>query len=456
MKQDAIPQRITLMALLILAAAGVTACNGSYDTAATTPETNWPQWRGPGGRGVSSATGLPLDWSEHTLWKVPIEGRGYSSPIVWGDRIFLTTAIRGDVIEGAEPIVHTLAGNPYIHPATTDADRHHIFKVLALDATTGELLWEHSAHAGQIFDGRHRRAAFASPSVATDGELVYAWFGPEGLYAYELDGEPAWELDLGDIATFGLGIGTSPVLYEDLLILQVDEDEGDYSFIIAVDKKTGQEVWRVERRVEASWSTPVLIEANGRTELITSATQLIYSYDPATGEELWRTDGLVGTYVVHTPVSGQGLVFFSAGYPAKITRAIAIERPIEQTVPAVVWEYTKGTGYVPSNLVYGDYLYLTSDAGILTCLEPATGKVVYEGGRPPIPGKFQASLFGVDGKIVQISEDGDAFIVKAGPIHEVLATNSLGEPVWASPAIANGRLYIRGHQHLYAIGLLEG
>ena len=453
MRQLSLPTRSALLALVAAGLLSSIGCGDLAPSAGSEGDSNWPQWRGPGGLGVSSATGLPLDWDENILWKTPIEGKGDSSPIVWKNRIFLTTAIQQDSVPGAKAPIHYLEGEQWLHPDSAGAEYAHTLKVLSLSADTGELLWERTAYEGTVYDDRHPIASYASPTAATDGELVYAYFGSQGVYAYDFDGQLVWEVEIEDFGTWGLGVGTSPVLYEDLLILQRDEDEGEYSFIVALDKKTGDQIWRVERETEGSWTTPVLVEVNRHTELITSGTQLIISYDPATGEELWWTDGLSGVYAVHTPLVGHGMVFLTAGYPGKLTKAIELGGASDgAAAPRLAWKYTKGTGYVPSNLLYGDYLYLMSDAGIVTCLEPTTGKIIYEGGRVPIPGTFVASLIGFDGKILQISEDGDAFVIKAGPIHEVLATNSLGEPVMASPSIANERLFIRGDQHLYAIG----
>ena len=445
--------RAAVYALLAACLLSVGCVDSGSSSSSEGGDDNWLQWRGPGGLGLSSATGLPIDWSQNILWKQPVEGTGNSSPIIWEDKIFLTTAVQQQRVPGAAAPIHYYDGEQWLHPSSAGAEYAHTLKVLSLSARTGRLLWEQTAYEGTVYDNRLPIASYASPTAVTDGELLYVYFGSQGVYAYELDGKPVWNVHLGDRAKWGLGNGTSPVLYEDLLILQCDEDEGDDSFIVALDKKTGDEVWRVDREVEASWGTPVLVESNNHTELITNGNELFVSYDPATGDELWRMDGLLGATVVQTPVVGHGMVFMMAGFPDKITKAIALGGTTDAVAtPSLAWQYNKGTGYVPSNLVYGDYLYLMSDGGILTCLDPKTGAIVYEGGRVPIPGRFAASLIGFDDKILQISEDGDAFIIKAGPEHEVLATNSLGEPVMASPSIADGRLFIRGREHLYAIG----
>jgi outer membrane protein assembly factor BamB len=279
--------------------------------------------------------------------------------------------------------------------------------------------------------------------------MVYAYFGPEGLYAYDVSGKLAWKA-VEKFPTLGLGTGTSPVLFQNLVIIQRDEDNGDNSVVVAYDKKTGKEAWKTKRPTQISWGTPVLVPAaGGRTELVTNGTELIIAYDPATGKELWQTKG-VESNAIHTPLVGKGLVVVTAGFPAK--KIIAI-RPGEQTADTrVAWQYSKGTGYVLSNILYGDHLYLLTDNGIVTCLDAATGKVVYEGGRPPVPSNFMGSPVAYGGFIAMTSEDGTTFMLKAGPKHEIVGTNSVDEPVYTSAAISNGRIYIRGEKHLFAIG----
>ena len=410
---------------------------------------NWPQWRGPGSQGVSTEPRLPTEWQpgRNIAWKVPLPP-GHSSPVVWGDRIFLTAAIEGDVLPGARAVEHVMEGKPFIHPDSVGADRKHTFKVLALDAGTGRVAWEHVAYEGPVHDARHRESSFAGPTVATDGRTVFAYFGPEGLYAYDPDGKPLWKV-VEKFPTLGLGTGTSPVPYRDLVIIQRDEDNGDRSAIVAYDTRTGKERWRTRRNVQISWSTPVLVEAGGRTELVTSASEFVIAYDPATGRELWRSKG-VESNAIHTPLAGRGLVIVTAGYPAK--KVIALRPGAVPDARRVAWEYAKGTGYVLSNILYGDYLYLLTDNGIVTCLDPETGDVRYEGGRVPVPSRFMGSPVAFAGYVALTSQDGDTFMLKAGPTHEIVRTNSVGEPVSSSPAIANGRIYIRGQRHLFAIG----
>lgn len=415
---------------------------------------NWPQWRGPDGSGISTEKNLPASWTPKTniKWKAAIPGRGHSSPIVWGNRVFVTTAVEGDVVPGAKAAKHMLGDKEFVHPDSIGADRKHQFKVIALNRETGKIVWDVTAWEGTPYDNRHRKSSYAASTPATDGKMVYAFFGTEGLYAYDFNGKLAWKASLGNMANLGMGTGTSPILFENLVIVQCDEDNGEGSFIVALDKKTGKEAWRTPRKIQISWSTPLLVKTATRSELITSGTEHVISYDPATGKELWRHKGLESN-AIPSPVANNDTVYLVAGFPAKIAMAIKLGGSGDLTgSPNVPWKYAKGTAYVPSPILYGDYLYLTTDRGILTCIDAKTGEVKYEGGRIPIPATFTASPVAFEGKILMTSEDGDTFIVKAGPKHEVLATNSVGEPVYASPAIADGRIFIRGEKNLYCIG----
>lgn len=420
---------------------------------------NWPQFRGPDGQGVSVEKGLPDDWSttRNVLWKTAIPGRGHSSPVVWGDRIFLTTAIEGGQVPGAKGVKHVIDGQDFVHPQGVGDDRRQTFEVLAIDARDGRIAWERTAHEGLPYDTRHKRGSFASQTPVTDGKLVWTYFGSEGLlFTYDMDGRLVWKASLGGIATVGVGVGTSPVLYKDLLIVQCDEDNGDKSFVVALDKRTGKEVWRTPRKVQVSWATPVLVRAGGRDELVTSGTEWIIAYAPATGKELWRAKGLDSNAVPSPVVSGD-IVVLSAGYPEKMAMGIRAGGSGDVTGTArVLWKYTKGTAYVPSPIAYEGLVYLVTDKGILTCLDARTGEVKYEGGRIPVPATFMSSPVAFDGKILLSSMEGDTYVIKAGPVHEVLKTNPLGEAIAASPALAQGRIYIRGESNLYAIGPRAG
>ena len=425
---------------------------------------NWPQWRGPGGRGVSEETNLPSEWSptKNILWKSEIPGRGHSSPVVWEKRIFLTTSIEGAVVPGKEAIRHIYKGDDprfkgqeYRHPDSMGSDHKYALKVLCIDADTGKVIWEQQAYEGTVYDNRHKKNTYASTTVATDGKYVFVSFEAEGFYCYDFDGKLIWKTSLGKIAKFGLGPGTSPILYENSVILQCDQEFGETSFMVALDKNTGKELWKTRRSQPKTWATPVLIKTANRTELVTSGSDNIISYDPANGKELWRSDGIESN-PIPSPVYGHDMVFVMAGSDAK--RAVGIKLGGKGDISKtqnVVWRFDKGAPYVPSPILYGDYLYIMSDGGVISCLEAVTGKVQYQG-RIPVPATFTSSPVAYEGKVVFTSEDGDSFVFRAGPKADILGTSSLGEPVYASPAISNGRIYIRGAQHLFCITNVVG
>lgn len=437
------------------------ACALAAAVVRAAPAENWAQWRGPGGLGVAASAGFPERWSAATAsspavniaWKTAVLGRGHSSPVVWGTRIFVTTSIQGERVPG-----HTAPDHPnfdlspgYLHPDSEGVEYKNALKVLAFDTRTGRLLWERTAYDGLMYDNRHKKNTYASSTCVTDGELVYAFFEAAGLYAYTFDGALAWKASLGNIAKAGMGPGTSPVLYEHLIVLQVDQEMGANSAIVALDKRTGKEVWRAVRTTRRSWATPLLVRTPSRVELVASGAEMVIAYDPMTGRELWRGPG-VQSHPIPSAVAGHGLVVLSAGSQAK--RAIAVRLGASGDVrgtDALAWRYDKGTAYVPSPLLLGDYVYLMTDAGLITCLEAKTGRVVYEGGRPPVGARFTASLVAFGDRLLQTSEEGDTFVVRAGSSHEVLGVNSVGEPVYASLALTDGTIYIRGEKHLFAI-----
>jgi outer membrane protein assembly factor BamB len=377
---------------------------GLWATEAAPPASNWSQWRGPEGTGVSNETKAPSEWNndKNIKWRAAIPGRGHSSPIVWGDKVFVTTDLEGEEVPGAKAVQHVLEGQVFVHPDSIGANRKHTFKVLCFARDSGKLLWEQVAYQGSVYDDRHRKGSYAAPTPATDGAHVYAWFGGEGdgLYCYDFNGKLIWKTPVGKIANVGMGPGTSPVVYENKVILQCDEDEGKNSFIVALDRKSGKEVWKTPRKVQASWSTPLVVKTAQRAELITSGNELIISYDPQTGKELWQAKGH-GSNAIPTPLAGHGMVFVYAGYPVKKTMAIKLGGAGDISGSShIVWQYDKGTAYVPSSILYGDNLYLMSDRGIITCLDARTGKIVYEGGRIPVPASFTASPIAFDGKIL--------------------------------------------------------
>lgn len=413
----------------------------------------WPGWRGPTGDGVLDIAGLPMDWStsRNVAWKTHIPGRGHSSPVIWGRRIFLTTSLEArEKSEGAKPVRHKFAGeDPFVHPQSVGGDRRYTLQVLCLDARDGRILWDRTAYEGLAFDARHEKNSYATPTPIVDGRYVYASFESQGVYCYDLRGKQIWKSSFGGVATVGMGPGTSPVLAGDKLIFVLDQDMGEQSFMAALDRKTGKEAWRVKRENRVTWSTPLVVQARSGKQLVVPGSEAIVAYDPQTGKELWRGPALEGN-AVPSPVAGHGMVYVMTGHPNKLAYALRIDHdgPPEGRI---VWQHKKGTGYVPSPVLYGDYLYILEDRGLLTCLEAKTGKVVYEGKRVPDPGWFRASLAAFDGRILMSSEEGDFYVIKAGPNFEVLAKNSLEEGVYASPAMHGDSLYLRTVGHLYRV-----
>jgi outer membrane protein assembly factor BamB len=414
----------------------------------------WPCWRGPNGQGISTETGFATEWSaeKNIAWKSAVPGRGHSSPVVWGNRIFLTTAVEGAILPGAAAVRHVLDGQDFVHPESLGADRSHRLEVLCFDLESGKLVWEKPVYEGAVYDARHRKASFASPTSAVDGDRVFSYFGAEGVYCHDHEGRLLWQATVGKIATLGMGVGSSPLLHGELLVLQCDEDNGAQSFIAALDRSTGKEVWRRPRQVQVTWSTPVVVTAGGRAELVATGPEWIHGYEPATGKELWRVAGLHSN-AIHTPLAGHGLVYASAGYPKK--RVIALRPgPLEAGAAEdarVAWQYERGTGYVVSPILHRDLVYLVSDQGLMTSLEATSGKVVYEGARLPKAARFTASPVAFEDRLLLVSEEGDAFLVRAGPQHEVLGTCSLGERVYASPALARGRILLRTESSLVCV-----
>jgi outer membrane protein assembly factor BamB len=412
---------------------------------------NWPSFRGPNASGVADGLGIATEWdaprSIGVEWKTPIPGLGHSSPIVWKDRIFLTTAVSEDP---DSIFVHGLDGK--IDRRTDRAA--HSFRVYALRAETGEILWEREALRAVPKIQRHPKNSYASPTPATDGERVLAYFGSEGLYAYDFDGNLLWKRDLGVIDagasyddTYDWSVGSSPILYRGMAIVIADSQAG--SFLAAFDAATGKPLWRVERSVISSFSTPAIVEGPPRVELVTNGAELMHGYDPETGKELWRLSGS-SKNTTPTPVVAGDRVFITSGY--RIHPIFAI-RPggtgdITNT-EFVSWKTDRDGSYMTTPLAYGEYLYVCQNNGVLASYRAATGERVYQ--ERVAVGAFSASPIAADGRIYFASEDGDVFVVAAGTEFKLLSTNPMGEVLMATPAAAPGRLFIRGQHHLYSV-----
>ena len=421
---------------------------------------NWPSFRGPSASGVADGAPTAVKWNaatgENVLWKTPVPGVAVSSPIVWGDRVFVSTAVSSDPAAG---IRTGLYGD--VEPAK-DVSKH-AWKLVALDKRTGKVLWERVAHEGIPKTKRHPKSSQASATPVTDGRRVIVSFGSEGLYAYDVDGKLLWTRDLGVLNAgwfydpdYEWGIGSSPIIWKNLVIVQCDIQKG--SFLAAFDVATGAPVWRTTREEIPSWSTPAIYESDGHAELVTQATTFTRGYDPATGKELWRLSGN-SEITIPTPIAGPGLIIVTNGYQ-RIQPIFAIKpgatgditlKADQTTNPSIAWSTPRGGPYIPTPIIYGEQLYVLGINGVLAAYNVKSGERIYQT-RVGNGGSFSASPVAADGKIYVASEDGDVFVVKAGPAYELLATNVMGQVVMATPAISNGVLIVRGLKDVFAIG----
>jgi outer membrane protein assembly factor BamB len=439
---------------LLLATAGVAAGGQPASAAAESPGAppHWPAWRGPTANGVSTDTGLPVrfDPQVNGLWRAETPGEGHSSPVVWGDRVFVSAAIAGDPIPGHEPPVHYRNGELYLHGGSTDGNLRHTLLALAYDARTGREVWRRTVHDGPVYDNKYRTNTYASLTPVTDGERVYFSFGNQGLFAFTLEGDPVWQTDVGDFGVWGLGHGINPVLHGEVLILVCDNDDGEGSRMFGVDRRTGEIVWSTERHARKGWATPALLPVGVDTQLFVPGYHFLAAYDPKSGAELWRTAPFADSAPVHTPVHqplGDGrLVFVSTGYPGKEMRALEVLPGVE---PRVRWTYERGTGYLPSALLYRGILFFLSDGGVITALDPEDGSLHFQA-RPTNPGRYNSSPIGYEGQVLIGSLEGDLTVFRAAEEFEIVAESSLPEALWASPAIAGGTLFLRSVDALYA------
>ena len=422
-------QAAILTATSITAGVLLLACSTVSSTSG-----QWPRWRGPTNNGMAGGD-APASWSDtqNVKWKVEILGRGSSSPVVWGDKIFLTTAIPAGE-QGEQPVAHE-------------------FVVLCLDRKTGKVLWQRTATSATPHESYHADyGSFASGSPVTDGEHLIADFGSRGVYSYDLDGNLVWKKNLGvQMQTFWeFGEGSAPVLDGDVLLLKFDH-EGD-SLMVALNKNDGREIWRVERDEVTAWAPPLVVQHGDRKQVITSATNKIRSYDFTSGELIWESKGL-GRNVIPAPVIHDDIVFVMSGY--KDPNLLAIRLGGEGDITdseLVLWTNQKANAYTSSPVLDDNKLYVLTDNGFISCYNATTGAPYYKQQRLPKPYKFKASLVGANGKLYLSSEEGDVIVLKMGEQYEVLATNTLeGQTFVASPAIANDELFLRSETALFCI-----
>ena len=411
----------------------------------STQERFWPQWRGPYATGVSRVANPPIEWSEtrNILWKVEIPGRGSSSPVIWGDRMFVLSAVPIG-IEGAA--AHAPRGGL----RTRD---HYRFVVLAIDRRTGKTMWERTAREEQPHEATHQdNGTYASSSAITDGQRVYAWFESQGMYVYDMDGTLLWSKDLGDkMMRNRFGEGSTPVLSGDRLVIVWDHQGG--SFIVSLDAASGRELWRVNREEIDTWATPLVVEHDGRRQVIAPGMRKIRAYDLDTGSVVWESKG-VTMNPIPSPVFGDGLVFVTSGFQGNNLKAIRLasaKGDITGT-DSIVWTLDRDTPYVPSPLLYDGILYLLkTNSGMLSAFEASSGKPHYQLQRlEGLPEVF-ASPVGAAGRVYIAGRDGVTLVLRHGQTYEVLASNRLDDGFDASPALVDNAIYLRGYRYLYCI-----
>ncbi len=445
-------KRISVLTLSVFALAAVVAIASQPDGF----EENWHSWRGPYATGTAAAeANPPTTWSEteNIRWKVAIPGTGHAAPIVWEDKIFIQTAVKGEAPEMEED--KTDDDNPFsgfFGEGRGGAEGWFKFDLIAIDRKTGDILWQKTLRKSAPHEGTHGDATFASNSPVTDGEHVYAYFGSRGLYCVDMMGNVKWEKDVGMMYkrnTFGEG--SSPALYGDTLVILQDHERD--SFITALDKRTGDVLWKTDRDERTTWSSPIVVESNGKPQVITTGTNRVRSYDLATGELLWDGEGLTANSIP-SPVAADGYVYLMSGFRGSDLRAIHLAQATGDITgsDAVVWQYNRDTPYVPSPLLYKGIIYfLKSNNGILTAFNVATGAAYYGPQRLKGVSGVYASIVGASDRVYIAGRNGVINVIQHGPEFKVLAENKLDDSFNASPAIVGSELYLRGGQHLYCI-----
>jgi len=428
---------------------------------------NWHQWRGPEANGSAPNGDPPTEWSEtnNIKWKVPIPGRGTATPIIWGDRIFILTAMP---VEDADTSASAAIASP---DAGVMAQRRgggpgnrggggrgggsqlgpHKFEILCLDRGTGDTIWRETAREAVPHEGHHPTGTFASASPVTNGQHLYVSFGSRGVYCYDLNGDQKWGKDFGQLRTRNaFGEGASPALYGDTLVLNWDQ-EGD-SYVIAVDAATGNEKWRKPRDERTTWATPLIVPHNGRVQVIMSGENRCCSYDLANGELIWECGGF-GPNPIPSPVLMDDTVICMTGFRSFAARAIPLDSTGDVTdSDKIVWELDDGTPYVSSPLLYDGTIYITKDrSGLMTSVDAQTGQIKIRPQRLPNINNIYASPVAAAGRVYYSDREGTTVVLKHGPEMEVLAVNRLDEAIDASPAIVGKEMFVRTAGHLYCI-----
>jgi outer membrane protein assembly factor BamB len=422
---------------------------------------SWPSFRGPHASGIAEGQNLPDEWNvktgQNVLWRTPIPGLAHSSPIVWGNRVFVTTALSSDPKATFRP---GLYGDG---DASKDRSIHR-WIIYALDKQSGKILWERVAYQGEPLEKRHIKATYANSTPATDGRIVVAWFGSQGVHAYDVNGRFLWKVDLGrldfgayDIPSVEWGSASSPIIWKDLVILQCDTQTD--SFILALNARTGETVWKTDRDEIPSWGTPTVATTSRGEELIANASNFIRGYDPRTGKELWRI-GRSSKITAPTPIFADDVLVVASGRgPERPIFVVKAGARGDLTLPdgktnsdAIIWSRTGRGPYMPTPLIYNGILYVLGNNGTFDAYNLKTGEELYRQRLPVIGSGFSASPVASDGKIYLSNEDGEIIVVGAGQKFAHIATNSMGELLMATPALSDGVMYVRSSASLFAIG----
>ena len=411
---------------------------------------NWHQWRGPEANGVSSTAKPPTRWDEGTnvRWKVPLDGQGSSTPIVWENKVLLLTAINTGKVDPSLPRPEDQPKRVF---GITYPNTEYEFVVLCLDRNSGKELWRRTATKKIPHEGHHGDNNFASASPTTDGERLYCWFGSAGLFCYDLTGKKLWERDFGKVGMeASLGEGCSPVVHDGKVVIVRDQQR--QSYIEVVNAKTGKTRWKANREEPGAWATPIVVEHGGKRQVITSASNRVRSYDLKDGRIIWQCGGLTGN-VIPSPVVDSGIVYCMSGYQGHVLLALPISATGDiSDSDAIVWTKRRGTPYIPSPLLYDGRLYFNqSNRAILSCLDARTGDTILERTRLPGISNVYASPVGADGRIYITGRKGTTLVLQRSRELKVLATNKLADAIDASPALAGSQLFLRGRRFLYCI-----
>lgn len=406
---------------------------------------NWPQWRGPLTTGAAEKGNPPVIFSEtkNLKWKTPIPGKGHATPVVWGNNIIVQTAVptteKGDT---------TLKSEASRMPGTS-TNFIQEYKVILVDRETGKINWEKTVTREMPIEDTHKLGSWASNSPCTDGKYIYAYFGSRGIFCLDFEGNTLWQKDFGQIQkVMNFGEGESPFLYKDRIFIQWDSE--DKSFMVALDKNTGEEVWRVDRDEKSSWATPFVVEINGNIQVITCATNQVRSYNYHTGEILWTSSGLTRN-VIPNPVYADGILYVMSGFRGNALQAIDLSKASGDITgsDAILWTYNQDTPYTPSPLLMDGKLYfLRANNGELTCLDAKTGKVYYSKEKLEGIGNLYSSPSGI-GDRIYIAAENICLVIKAGEKFEIMSSNELNDNFHASPVIIDNKLILRGFDSLY-------